>query len=213
MSRLLFLVPVFLLAVLSEAQAGTQTAYPVTAPSSSAAPAPVSASPVSAPADNTIQQPDLISFGLAYVDFDKQEPHRNSGDLRLEYRWGMSLLPLISSYFTKWDPYIQFHPFVGGELGTLGQLYGLGGFAMDVYVTRHWIFTWSEGAGLYYPGDAVRLGSFLEFRSQAEVGWRFDDNMRLTFEVSHISNAKITHFNPGSEMAGIYLHVPVGMLF
>lgn len=199
MSRLFLLVPAFVLLSFSAVQA---------APATASAPAP-------APATNsdTFIQPDLISFGLAYDDFDKNEARRQSGDIRAEYRWGMSLLPMISSYFTKWDPYVQFHPFAGGEVGTLGQIYGLGGFAMDAYIGRHVIFTWSEGAGLYYGGDSVRLGSVLEFRSMGELGWRFDNEMRVTAELSHISNAKITKWNPGNEYAGVYLHVPVGMIF
>ena len=167
----------------------------------------------SAQAAEPVNQPDLISFGLAYNDFDKSESHKQSADFRGEYRWGISLLPLVSSYFRSWDPYVQFHPFAGVETTTWGQLYGLGGWAMDGYIGRHGIFTWSEGVGAFYPGAAFRLGSNVEFRSQAELGWRFDNEMRLTGEISHISNAGFTKRNPGEEIAGVYLHVPVTTLF
>ena len=160
-----------------------------------------------------IDQPALVSFGISYMNFDKTEARRQTPDFRLEYRWGLSMLPLISDYFKKWDPYIQFHPFVGGEATALAQGYAVGGWAMDWYATKHVVFTWSEGAGLYENGHAVRLGSFVEFRSQAELGWRFDNNVRLTGEISHISNAKITRFNPGAEIAGVYLHIPFENMF
>ena len=163
------------------------------------------------PAQVSFKQPDLVSFSAGYFDFDKDEAHRQAADFRGEYRWGISLLPLISSYFNSWDPYVQFHPFAGVETTTLGQLYGLGGWAMDGYIGRHGIFTWSEGVGLYYPGNAVRLGSFVEFRSQAELGWRFDNEMRLTGQISHISNAGLTQRNPGAEIVGVYFHVPVAV--
>lgn len=156
------------------------------------------------------KQPDLIDFGGAYFDFDKSEAHRQAGDFRLEYRWGLSILPKISHVFDSWDKYVQFHPFVGVETTTLGQLYGLGGWAMDGYIGRHGIFTWSEGVGFYYPGDAMRLGSFVEFRSQAELGWRFNNEMRLTGQISHISNAGLTKRNPGAEIIGVYFAVPFG---
>ncbi len=158
------------------------------------------------------RQPDVVSFGVGYMDFDKTESHKQSADFRGEYRWGLSLLPKISPWFNSWDPYVQFHPFVGVETTTLGALYGLGGWAMDAYLGRHIVFTWSEGVGFFYPGDMAPLGSFVEFRSQAELGWRFDNNMRLTGQLSHISNAGITKRNPGAEIAGVYLHVPVNML-
>ena len=161
----------------------------------------------------TFQQPDLVSFGLGYMNFDKSQPMRKTVDFRGEYRWGLSILPIISPYFRHWDPYVQFHPWAGVETTSFGQLYGVGGFAMDWYMTHHLVLTWSEGAGLYYPGEAVRLGSFVEFRSEAEFGYRFDNGVRLTAELSHISNAKITKFNPGAEIAGVYLHMPVSQIF
>ncbi|MDP9127666.1 MAG: acyloxyacyl hydrolase [Pseudomonadota bacterium] len=159
-----------------------------------------------------IKQPDLVSFGINYMNFDKSQGNRKAADFRGEYRWGLSMLPLISPYFNRWDPYVQFHPYAGLEVTTLQQVYGSGGWAMDVYATKHLVFTWSEGVGLYWPGTAVRLGSFIEFRSMAELGWRFDNDVRLTAEVSHISNAKITRFNPGAEIAGVYLHIPVDVM-
>ncbi len=159
-------------------------------------------------------QPDLLSFGAGYYDFDKgkDQPKTNSADFRLEYRWGLSILPLVSNYFSSWDKYIQFHPYVGFETTSRGMTYGSGGWAMDGYIGRHGIFTWSEGVGLYQAGDSHSLGSFVEFRSMAELGWRFDNNMRITAALSHISNAGLTKHNNGAEIAGMYLHVPVSLI-
>ena len=155
---------------------------------------------------------DLVSLGAGYFDFTKDtQSHLQSADFRLEYRWGISLLPLISSYFKSWDNYVQFHPFVGAEFNSWGSAYGLGGFAMDAYITRNIIFTWSEGVGFFEPGDMRSLGSFIEFRSQAELGYRFDNDMRVSAQISHISNAGITKRNPGAEIAGLYVHIPTSM--
>lgn len=153
--------------------------------------------------------PDLLSLSLGYANFDKTESHRKSADMRLEYRWGLSLLPQISTSFKGFDRYMQFHPFAGVETSSLGVLYGLGGFAADIPLPGSFVLTWSEGAGLYYPGYSARMGSALEFRSQGELGWNFESGMRASFYVSHISNAKITEWNPGSEIAGFYLHIPL----
>jgi hypothetical protein len=201
MSRFFFLIAFFLLGLMVDASAKSRPVYMAQKPAQAAA-----------YTDNN-KIPDMLSIGLGYQNFDKDESHRQSADIRGEYRWGMSLLPMISPWFNSWDQYVQFHPMAGGELGTLGQLYGFGGFAMDAYLGRHAVFTWSEGAGLYYPGAAVALGSILEFRSQFELGWRFDNNVRITGYFSHISNAKITNWNPGSETIGVYLHLPIDMVW
>jgi len=162
-------------------------------------------------AEAPVKQPDLISFEGGYFDFDKSEKNKQSGDIRAEYRWGLSMLPLISPYFNSWDKYVQFHHYAGLEVTTLGALYGSGGWAMDGYIGRHGIFTWSEGVGLYNAGDMTTLGSVVEFRSQAELGYRFDNEMRLTGQISHISNAGLTKRNPGAEIVGVYFHVPTSM--
>ncbi|MBV8060107.1 MAG: acyloxyacyl hydrolase [Alphaproteobacteria bacterium] len=156
-----------------------------------------------------IRQADLFSFSVGYMDFDKTESHRESADFRFEYRWGTSLLPMLQPSWQRWDHSVQVHPIFATETTSRGALYGMGGLGMDLYMGPHGIFTWSEGVGLFYPGAMQPMGSVIEFRSQAEVGWRFTDQTRLTLQASHISNAHITGRNPGAEIAGIYLHVPL----
>jgi lipid A 3-O-deacylase len=157
-------------------------------------------------------QPDLISLGGGYMNFDKDEPKRQSADFRLEYRFGVSLLPLISSSFAGGDQALQFHPFLGYETTTRNMQYGLGGLSMDWEFSKHGIFTWNEGVGYLDSGDMASMGGTLQFRSQAEIGYRFDNDMRITAQFSHISNAKLTRVNPGAEILGVYFHVPVRML-
>ena len=166
--------------------------------------------PYAAHADD--QSSDLISFGAGFMDFDKSEPKRQSTDLRLEYRFGESLLPLLSTSFSTKDD-AQFHPFLGYEVTSRNAEYGVGGFVMDWDFCQHGIFSWSEGLGYFAHGDMSTLGSTFQFRSQAEIGYRFDNNMRLTTEFSHISDAKTTRYNPGAEILGMYLHVPTSVLF
>jgi lipid A 3-O-deacylase len=159
-----------------------------------------------------LEQPDLFSVGVGYANFDKGETLRNSADIRFEYRWGQSLLPLLSNTFNDFNHFVQIHPFVSMTTSSLGVLYGLGGLDADLYIGRHGIVSWNEGVGLFFPGYGRPMGSVIEFRSTAEAGWRFDDETRLTFYASHISNAKITERNPGSEILGFYVHVPVDWL-
>ena len=73
--------------------------------------------------------------------------------------------------------------------------------------------TGSLGAGYYEEGDGKDLGHELEFRSQIEIAYRFDDRSRLGLAVSHTSNASIADTNPGSESAILYYSVPIESLF
>lgn len=163
------------------------------------------------PASSMPQEQDLLSFGYSYVDFDKDEtdnPRTRESDFRLEYRFGTLLLPAQNSWLD-----FGINPLIGGEASTRGQFYGFGGLAFDFLFWKHFVLTESEVVGFFNSGDAKPLGSFIEFRSQAELGWQFDNDIRLTASIGHISNAGLTHRNPGEELIGGYLHVPVNMLF
>ena len=170
--------------------------------------ASASAQAASAPsptyATTTPKQSDLISFGAGWFDFDKSEPKTHSTDMRFEYRFGYSFL-----HGEEWG----FHPFLGFETTTRNLYYGLGGFAMDWNFTKHGIFTWTEGMGYLDSGKQRSLGGTFQFRSGVEAGYRFDNDMRITAEFSHISNAKLTHWNPGAEIIGLYFHVPTSYMF
>ncbi len=156
--------------------------------------------------------PNLVSVGGGWFDFDKNSPQREALDLRLEHRWGMSLLPKAHNYFTSWDKYFQIHPMVALETTHRGQLYGAAGFAFDILLGRNVVITPTELVGLYYRGDGKRLGSFVEFRSTLEAGYRFDNEMRLTAFIGHISNAGLTDLNPGANTVGAYFHIPTSYL-
>jgi hypothetical protein len=99
------------------------------------------------------------------------------------------------------------------ETTTRGQLYGFGGFAFDILLGRHIVLTPTEVVGLYYRGDGKRLGSFVEFRSTLEAGYRFTNEIRLTGFIGHTSNAGLTDLNPGANTVGGYVHIPVSMIF
>ncbi|HYD69265.1 acyloxyacyl hydrolase [Azospirillum sp.] len=154
--------------------------------------------------------PDLISVGFGAHDAwalrsSTDTPRRRSNDMRLEYRFGTSLLP-----FT--DPYVRFHPWVGLEANTDGMLYGAVGILADIPVGPL-ILTPGIGAGLWRRGGSKHLGSAVDFRSTLELGYRFENGVRLSAYVSHMSNAGLTETNPGADTVGAYLHVPVSFVF
>ena len=154
--------------------------------------------------------PDYLSLGGGGYDFDKDQDRRKSVDYRIEYEWGTSLLPLIDSSFNSVEPFIQMHPTLGFEGNSRGAVFGNGGLNFDVPFLRHGIFTWGEALGAFDPGHDPRpLGAILEFRSQLELGWQFDNKLRLTGFISHISNAHILSDDPGAEIVGAYVHIPL----
>ncbi len=155
---------------------------------------PVLAAVAGARADG--DDPAFVSLGLGYYDINRQS--NEAVDFRLEYRHGEKL----------WI----FKPWVGIEGTSDGAVYGAGGILVDVFFGRRVVVTGSFGAGYYEEGDGKDLGHELEFRSQIEIAYRFDDRSRLGLAFSHISNASIADFNPGVEILNVYYSIPLTRL-
>lgn len=117
-------------------------------------------------------------------------------DVRTEYRWGEGLI---------W----QIKPFIGVEVNDEGAIYGLGGLYYDFGIAPHWYLTPSFGAGLWHDGGGPDLGHAVEFRSQLELAYEFENGHRLSTGFSHISNASLGDRNPGTEILSFYWQVPV----
>ncbi len=142
-------------------------------------------------------EPDLISFGVGWYDINDDQ---DAVDLRVEYR------PAVTYFnFVK--------PWAGVEVTSDGGVYGAAGVLVDLNLTRNIVLTPSFGAGLYSDGDGKDLGHVVEFRSQLELGYRFENGSRVGIAISHISNAHLDDNNPGTEVATVYYHMPVGRLF
>ncbi len=158
------------------------------------------------------EEPALISAGGGIYNFDKHPDNRVSRDYRLEYRFATSLLPAISSSFDAVEPYLQVRPAVGIEGNSRGALYFNGGLNIDIPFLRYGILTWGESIGAFGKGnETTSLGCMLQFRSQAELGVRFPNGLRITGFISHISNAHLVRDNPGAEIVGAYLHLPFSL--
>jgi hypothetical protein len=133
------------------------------------------------------------SFQLGAGGFDvlpgDKPNERTAGIFRGEYRLGVNLWLL--------------HPFLGAEVTTDESVYGYGGFGLDIYLDDSWVLNPNAAVGAWSRGnrDALNLGSTIEFRTGAELDYRFSDNMRVGISFHHISNAGITKRNPGEEEA------------
>ncbi len=146
-----------------------------------------------APARADGDDPSFLVFGLGYYDMNKQDD--TAVDFRLEYRHG--------------EKFWIFKPWVGVEGTSDGAFYGAAGVLVDVYFGTRVVLTPSFGAGLYANGSGKDLGHAVEFRSQIELSYRFDDRSRLGVAFSHISNASIADENPGVEVLNIYYSLPL----
>jgi len=136
--------------------------------------------------------PDFLVIGGGWYDFND---NMDAFDFRAEYRSDYKALGFLK-------------PWVGIEATSDQAIYGVGGVLMDIYFGRRWVLTPSFGAGAYGDGSGKDLGHTIEFRSQLEFGYRFDNRSRMSLAVSHISNASLGDNNPGTEIATIYYHIP-----
>ncbi|MCG8510538.1 MAG: acyloxyacyl hydrolase [Rhodospirillales bacterium] len=142
--------------------------------------------------------PDFISFGAGYFDFNRQKDE--GAEFRLEYRSDWKLWH-IKPYFAVAGA-TSGHGFVGT------------GILVDVYFGRRFVVTPSFGPHFYVGGDDnLDLDYPLQFRSQIEFAYRLDDRSRLGLAVSHYSNASLGDTNPGTETATFYYSVPFEKIF
>ena len=131
--------------------------------------------------------PPHIALGAGAFDITPSN-HKDShtaAEFRGEYRFG--------------DMFWLVSPFVGVQGTSDGAFYGYGGFGVDVNFTPNLVLTPNVAAGYFAPGSGTRLGYPLEFRSGAELAWRFADTSRLGVAVHHISNAGLGKHNPGEQ--------------
>jgi hypothetical protein len=160
--------------------------------------APVSALVVVAgAAPARADDPDFIALSVGYYDIlHNEEP---AGEARIEYRSDKKL----------WI----FKPFVGLMGTTDGVVHAYAGILVDIFLGRRLVLTPSFAPGLYHEGDGKDLGHVVEFRSQIELAYRFDDRSRLGISFNHISNASIGDHNPGVETLAITYAIPTSRLF
>ena len=153
--------------------------------------APGFASPASA------DDPDFLTVSAGWFDFNRQKDE--GGEFRLEYRSKNKL----------W----HFKPFATLSGVSNGMTFIGAGVLVDVYFGRRWVVTPSF-APTWWRGktDDLDLGHGVEFRSQLEVAYRFDDRSRLGLSVSHYSNAGLGDDNPGTESLMLNYSVPFGSL-
>ena len=145
-------------------------------------------------ADPRADDPSFITLSAGWFDFNRK--HDQGGEFRLEYRSNRKL----------W----HFKPFVTTATASNGMTFLGAGVLVDIYLGRHWVVTPSF-AVTWWRGKTkdLDLGHPVEFRSQLEVAYRFDDRSRLGLSISHYSNGKLAKKNPGAESLMLNYSFPV----
>lgn len=144
------------------------------------------------------QDPSFLTFSAGKFDFNRQK--NESVEFGVQWRGSEKL----------WI----FQPMVGamGTTDVSGNIYA--GISLDIFLGNRLVFRPSFAPGLYTKGSKGHdLGHVIEFRSGAEIAYRFDDRSRLGLEVYHLSNAHLGDKNPGEESIVLTYSIPTSKLF
>jgi len=144
--------------------------------------------------DAKADDPDFLTLSAGWFDFNRQKDE--GGEFRLEYRSDKKF----------WI----FKPFGMVSGASNGMTFVGAGVLIDVFLGRRFVVTPSF-APTWWRGetDELDLGHAVEFRSQLEVAYRFDDHSRLGLSISHYSNAGLGDDNPGTESLMLNYSVPL----
>ncbi len=137
--------------------------------------------------------PAFLALSAGYYDIND---NFDAAEARIEYRHD--------------EKFWIFKPFAGVMATSDAAVHGYAGVLVDIYFGRRWVLTPSFAPGLYHDGDGKDLGGAVQFRSQLELSYRFNDRSRLGLSVNHISNASIYDSNPGTESVAITYAIPLG---
>jgi lipid A 3-O-deacylase len=115
---------------------------------------------------------------------------------------------MVLSEYRFGDVWWIIAPFIGVQGDGQGAFYGYFGISFDIHFLDKLILTPSAAAGYFEPGQGIDLGYWWEFRTGAELAYRFADDRRLGIGFYHMSNAGLGKQNPGQEMLTGVLTVP-----
>jgi lipid A 3-O-deacylase len=140
--------------------------------------------------------PAFLAFSAGVYDVFKSE--HSAGEFRVEYR-GRKLIGPVK-------------PLLGVMTTTDSALYGYFGLGVDIFFGPRIVLLPSASVGLYDDGHGKPLGNTVEFRTGAELAYRFDNRSRIGIALHHISNASLGSKNPGQESLVITYAIPIEMI-
>jgi len=147
----------------------------------------------------TIGMDGVSHLAIGAGGFDLINGHKAAGAFHAEFRFGQQFFYL--------------HPLLGAEVTTDGALFGYGGLGLDINLGPHWVLTPNAAVGAFDRGSGLKLGSVVEFRTGAELDYRFANDQRLGVAFHHISNGGLSKRNPGEEEMSLMYSLPISSLF
>lgn len=141
------------------------------------------------------QQPPLVIVGGGWLDAGV---HHSGGIIQGEYRW------------SGWSCWHYIRPQLVVLVPGFHSIYVGVGACLELYLSEHLVFSPSFSPGLYYKGKGRDLGYPLEFRSSLELCYEFENKMRIGGQFYHLSNASLSHKNPGMNALVVIFSFPLG---
>lgn len=131
-----------------------------------------------------------IGSGALHV-MDHDQTGLGKVDLLFKPLTRFELIPVVGAWFT----------------GTKDQYYHAG-LEKQLNLSDHWALFLGLSAGAYVERDGMDLGHDLEFQSRIGISYALDEDQALDLEFGHLSNARISDLNPGTEFASLsYRHI------
>lgn len=87
-----------------------------------------------------------------------------------------------------------------------GASYAFGGLHYPIDLGSRWRLSPSLAAGYFDSKGGLALGGELEFRSGLELNYLLSEEWRVGLSFTHLSNAGLFDFNPGTEAVICSLH-------
>lgn len=144
-----------------------------------------------------IQDAKLLNVGAGVFNIVR---NKKSMNFQLEYR---------SDFAIYRNSRFLIRPLVGVMVTTQASAYFYGGIAFDCFLSPQIVFTPSFAPGIYIKGKGMELGLPLEFRSSAELSYRFKNRSRFGGMFYHMSNASLGYKNPGTECLVFFYSIPL----
>lgn len=143
-----------------------------------------------------IQELKLFNVGAGVFNIIR---NKKSVNFQVEYR---------SDFPFYQNSMLFFRPLIGVMGTSTGSGYIYTGIAFEIFLTDFLVFTPSFAPGIYIKGRGMELGFPLEYRSSAEISYRFKNQSRFGVMFYHISNASLSFKNPGTECLVFFYSIP-----
>lgn len=135
----------------------------------------------------------LFCIGGGYLDGGC---NHSGGVFQLDYKWGKYLWHTVRPQVNLTVP--EFCSFFVGL-----------GIGWEWHLTKKITLTPSFIPGVFYRGNGRNLGFPIEFRSAIELTYKLNNKISVGIQASHISNAHLSHRNPGMNAYVVFFAFPL----